>query len=114
MKLIKDWKITNLSYEELLGDEGAFVYLDPPYDIGSNLYGKKGSMHKYFMHGKFAKACEEAKHDMMVSYNSSQLVRDRFCSWQAVEYDHTYTMRSTGSYTKAQKDRKELVLLNYA
>lgn len=114
MKLIKDWKITNLSYEELLGDEGAFVYLDPPYEIGSNLYGKKGSMHKYFMHGKFAKACEESKHDMMVSYNSSQLVRDRFSSWQAVEYDHTYTMRSTGSYTKAQKDRKELVLLNYA
>ena len=27
-------------------DKGAFVYLDPPYEIKSNLYGKKGNMHK--------------------------------------------------------------------
>jgi DNA adenine methylase len=51
---------------------------------------------------------------MMVSYNSSQLVKDRFSKWSAVEYEHTYTMRSTGEYTKNQKDRKELLLLNYS
>ena len=26
----------------------AFIYLDPPYDIKDNLYGKKGDMHKGF------------------------------------------------------------------
>ena len=39
-KIIKDWKITNQSYEELLtNDPSIFTYLDPPYEIGSNLYG---------------------------------------------------------------------------
>ena len=31
----------------------AFVYLDPPYDIKTNLYGKKGNMHRGFDHDKF-------------------------------------------------------------
>ena len=49
----------------------------------------------------------------MVSYNSSQLIRDRFMGWAAAEFDHTYTMRSVGEYMKEQQQRKELVLLNY-
>ncbi len=119
-KLITNWKITNYSYERLLGGEvigevkDAFIYLDPPYDIGSNLYGKKGGMQKYFMHGQFSNKCNESTQDLLVSYNSSQLIKDRFKDWKAVEYEHTYTMRSTVSYTKEQKGRKELVLLNYA
>ena len=58
-KIIKDWKITNLSYEELLkgADDDTFIYLDPPYEIGSNLYGKKGNMHKGFDHDLFAEEC---------------------------------------------------------
>ena len=114
-KLIKNWKITNLSYEEMLdGDSNIFVYLDPPYDIKDNLYGKKGSMHKGFDHDKFASDCNVNKNQpMLISYNSDQLVRDRFVDWTAAEFSHTYTMRSVGSYNKDQHDRKELVLLNY-
>jgi len=114
-KLIKNWKITNLSYEEMLdGDSNIFVYLDPPYDIKDNLYGKKGSMHKGFDHDKFASDCNVNKEQpMLISYNSDQLVRDRFVDWTAAEFSHTYTMRSVGSYNKDQHDRKELVLLNY-
>ena len=111
--LIKYWKITNLSYEEMLGGRGSFIYLDPPYEIGSNLYGKKGSMHKYFHHTKFSETCCNSSHDMLVSYNSSNLNKRRFADWKASEYDHTYTMRSTGDYIKEQKKRKELVLTNY-
>ena len=113
MQLIKHWKITNLSYEDLLGGEGSFIYLDPPYEIGSNLYGKKGSMHKYFHHTKFSETCSNSNHDMIVSYNSSILNKRRFADWKAAEYEHTYTMRSTGDYIKEQKKRKELVLTNY-
>ena len=91
----------------------AFIYLDPPYEIGSHLYGKKGDMHRYFDHDDFSEKCGECRQDLLVSYNSSQLVRDRFSDWKAIEYEHTYTMRSTSTYTKAQKNRKELVLLNY-
>ena len=114
-KLIKNWKITNRSYEEMLdGDSNIFVYLDPPYDIKDNLYGKKGSMHKGFDHDKFASDCNVNKEQpMLISYNSDQLVRDRFVDWTAAEFSHTYTMRSVGSYNKDQHDRKELVLLNY-
>jgi len=113
-ELIEDWRITNLSYEELLTDKKeSFVYLDPPYEIKSNLYGKKGGMHKGFDHDEFFFACDRHACDQMVSYNSSNLIKSRFIDWKPYEYDHTYTMRSVGEYMKDQQQRKELLLLNY-
>lgn len=115
-ELIKNWKITNLSYEELLNDaDSSFVYLDPPYDIKDTLYGKKGSMHKGFDHDQFAKYCNESDADQLISYNSDQWVKERFDEndWTHEEFDLTYTMRSVGNYMKDQKKRKELVLYNY-
>ena len=113
-QLIRKWNITNLSYEQLLTDEkDIFVYLDPPYDIKSNLYGKKGGMHKGFDHDRFYFDCDKFKCDQMVSYNSSNLIKSRFLNWRPYEYDHTYTMRSVGEYMKDQQTRKELLLLNY-
>ena len=50
---------------------------------------------------------------MLVSYNSNQLVKDRFKDWTAAEFDLTYTMRSVGEYMRDQQKRKELLLLNY-
>ena len=94
-------------------DKNIFYYLDPPYDIKDNLYGKSGSMHKRFDHDKFALDCCKCKENMAVSYNSNQLIKDRFKDWTAVEFDLTYTMRSVGEYMREQKDRKELLLLNY-
>ena len=113
-EIIQDWKITNLSYEDLLTDwRSTFIYLDPPYDIKDNLYGKSGEMHKKFDHDKFAKDCDDHTADMMISYNSSQLIKNRFKNWNAVEFDLTYTMRSVGDYMSDQQTRKELLLLNY-
>ena len=115
-EIISDWRITNHSYEYLMVEElhdGIFMYLDPPYDIKDNLYGKKGEMHKRFDHDKFAHNCDIQSMDMMVSYNSSQLIRDRFTGWAAAEFDLTYTMRSVGEYMRDQQKRKELLLLNY-
>jgi DNA adenine methylase len=113
-ELIVNWRITNYSYDYLMdGDKGAFVYLDPPYDIKDNLYGNKGSMHKGFDHDKFAADCDSNNMDMMVSYNSTQLIKDRFNDWKAIEFAHTYTMRSVGDYMKDQHERKELILINY-
>jgi DNA adenine methylase len=113
-KLIENWRITNYSYDYLMdGDKGAFMYLDPPYDIKDNLYGRKGSMHKGFDHDKFAADCNSNNMDMLVSYNTDQLVKDRFKNWNAAEFDLTYTMRSVGEYMREQKGRKELLLFNY-
>ena len=113
--LIANWRITNYSYDYLLdGDTTAFVYLDPPYDIKDNLYGRKGSMHKGFDHDRFAADCD-FRYDMhqLISYNSDQLVKNRFKNWNAAEFDLTYTMRSVGEYMREQKNRKELLLFNY-
>jgi DNA adenine methylase len=113
-KLITNWRITNYSYDYLMdGNKGAFMYLDPPYDIKDNLYGNKGSMHKRFDHDKFAIDCDANNMDQLVSYNSDQLVKDRFKNWNAAEFDLTYTMRSVGGYMRDQKQRKELLLFNY-
>ena len=115
-KLISNWDISKNSYQTLLDDKNdVFLYMDPPYEIKHNLYGKKGKLHKYFDHDDFASDCNSSQMNILVSYNSDQLVKDRFQSskWSAGEFDLTYTMRSVGSYMKDQKDRKELMLFNY-
>jgi len=98
------------------GNIGAFMYLDPPYDIKDNLYGRKGSMHKGFDHDKFAADCDANPMDQLISYNSEQLVKDRFKNWNAAEFDLTYTMQSSTDYTRrisGQKVRKEILLFNF-
>lgn len=116
-KLIQNWRITNMDYSMLMDcDSKVFMYLDPPYDIKDNLYGRKGSMHKGFDHDKFCTHCKyNMNMPMCISYNSSNAVKERFLyhGWTDAEFAHTYTMRSTGSYTMDQADRKELVLINY-
>ena len=115
-ELISHWHINGYSYEHLMTTnmhDGIFMYLDPPYDIKDNLYGKSGSMHKGFNHDEFAKVCDEHDIPMLISYNSDQLVKDRFKNWNAAEFALTYTMRSVGEYMRDQKERKELLLFNY-
>jgi site-specific DNA-adenine methylase len=116
--LISKWKITNYSYDYIMKDDSVnnpFLYLDPPYDIKDNLYGNKGSMHKGFDHDRFAAECNDCSHTQLISYNSDQLVKDRFTDpkWKAAEFDLTYTMRSVGEYMRDQQKRKELLIFNY-
>ena len=116
-EIISHWHINSYSYEYCFRTDihdGLFMYLDPPYDIKDNLYGKSGSMHKSFDHDKFAADCDEHNNtNMLISYNSDQLVKDRFKDWKASEFKLTYTMRSVGEYMREQQERKELLLFNY-
>ena len=124
-ELIQHWKITNLDYSELLtNDKNTFVFLDPPYDLkkdytlaggdGEALYGKKGNMHKGFNHVEFAEKLNQHDCMMMVTYNSNENIRKLFEGWKQEEWDLTYTM-SNGNikYQEAQKERKELLCINY-
>ena len=113
--IVSHWHINQYSYEHLMENmhDGLFMYLDPPYDIKDNLYGKKGSRHKGFDHDQFAADCAAHNIPMLISYNSDQLVKDRFKDWNVAEFDLTYTMRSVGEYMREQKTRKELLLFNY-
>ena len=116
-KLIKNWRITNESYETLLRPNGrCFIYLDPPYEISSALYGRKGGMHKTFCHDTFAKHCGDHINDfhMAISYNADHSVRTRYPDWKHIVFPLTYTMRSnSANYRKNQKSRDELLLVNY-
>lgn len=112
-ELIQGWRITNHSYEEMLYGRNAFVFLDPPYAIKDNLYGNKGDMHKSFDHKLFAAYACASEQKCMITYNSELFIKDRFPDWYQKDWDLTYTMRSSGTYTKDQKKRKELLLLNY-
>ena len=113
-KIIEKWKITNLSYDQLVSnDSNVFVYADPPYDIKDNLYGNKGNMHKGFDHGRFADEMDSWLCNIMISYNNHPDICARFEEWCQYDYAHTYTMRSTGDYMADQQDRRELILTNY-
>ena len=113
-ELIQRWKITNLSYEELVSDETlTFIYADPPYDIKDALYGHKGDKHKGFDHARFADTMDKCLCNVMISYNNHPDIIMRFLEWCQYDFAHTYTMRSTGDYMSDQTKRRELVLTNY-
>lgn len=114
-KLIKNWWITNLDYNVVMNATGddCFVFLDPPYDIKDDLYGKNGDMHSGFDHMRFYEDVVRCPHDWMITYNSNEVLRKRFSDYYFNDWDLTYTMRSSKVYTEAQKDRKELLITNY-
>ena len=123
-KLIRNWKITYTDYSNLVEDclsysnviacdDNVFIYVDPPYNIKDNLYGKKGAMHKGFDHDRFANIMDETMGNVMISYNNHPDIVQRFLEWRQYDFAHTYTMRSTGTYMIDQTKRRELILLNY-
>lgn len=116
-QLIKKWIITNLDYKEFLkkhsNSDKIFVYMDPPYMIKDNLYGKNGELHKQFVHTDFFEICKKNICKQLISYNSDLLITDAFKDYNVSDYELTYTMRSTGTYMEDQKDRKELAIRNY-
>ncbi len=119
--LIKQWKITNLDYSHVckakawgaMDMEGDFVFLDPPYDIKTFLYGKDGDKHRGFDHDKFAEEIKKMRAKFMITYNANTKITDLFDSFTLLEWDISYTMRSTGTYRQDQKHRKELLITNY-
>ena len=123
-ELIREWRITCLDYADLVDDclargeikcdDNTFIYVDPPYSIKDNLYGQKGNLHKGFDHTRFADIMDETMGNVMISYNNAKEIVDRFWEWHSYDWDHTYTMRSTGDYMKDQQGRRELLLTNYS
>lgn len=106
--IIQNWKITNLDYKDLIkGDGHVFLYLDPPYDIKSNVYGKKGDLHKIFNHEEFKVNCLRCKCRMLISYNLEIDGLDNN------SFDLTYTMKSDKKYIESQKKRNEKAITNY-
>lgn len=109
-EVVKDWKITNEDFTECLTDDpDTLIYLDPPYRIDSNLYGKNGEIHKHFDHEGFYKVVSDLKSKVMVSYNAEV----EWDNWKSDVFPLTYTFRGEDKYMEAQKKRREVVFRNY-
>lgn len=102
-----DLRVTNLDYGECLAEESkVFTYFDPPYLIGSMLYGMNGNMHRTFDHRRFASKVTSVPSKWMVSYNDDLLIRHYFRRSRVSTIPASYVI---GMKRKAS----EVVITNY-
>lgn len=108
-------QITNLDYGHLLEKSGedVFIFLDPPYlsNRESKLYGKKGNLHTFFDHRRFAQLMQNCPHKWLITYDDCEEVRDNFSFAFIYEWKLQYGMNNY----KQEKAKKgdELFITNY-
>jgi DNA adenine methylase len=108
-------QITNLDYGHLLEKPGkdVFIFLDPPYlsNRDSKLYGKKGNLHTFFDHKRFAQLMKDCPHKWLITYDDCEEVRNNFSFASIYEWKLQYGMNNY----KQEKAKKgdELFITNY-
>jgi len=116
-RLIKDWKITNLDYSELMkshGSSNTFIFLDPPYDIKDFLYGKNREMHKSFDHERFANDVYNCIHKFMITYNVNDRLKELYSGYNLKEWKLRYSMAHRGDKGTTENIKTELLVTNYS
>jgi DNA adenine methylase len=68
-----------------------FAYLDPPYLIKSNLYGKKGDAHKDFDHRALAEILRHRR-SWLLSYNDCDEIRALYRGFRFITPNWKYGM----------------------
>jgi len=113
--VMKNTKITNLDYEDVVTQPGdnVFIFLDPPYYSAtkSALYGKNGNLHKIFNHERFSSIMEKTQHKWLITYDDSKYIRELFSFANIKSWDLTYGMRNVTK--KSNQLGKELFIANY-
>lgn len=116
--LLTNIHITNLDYQKIIESpptngykyEDIYTILDPPYFTATNLYGKKGSIHKYFDHYRFAKIMKNindtTKMRWLITYDDCTTIRKLFDWANIVPWELVYTSRNP-------KIGKEIFIANY-
>ena len=119
-EILKDVKITNLDYSELLtNDNRVLTYLDPPYDIKHNtLYGgNKGNLHRIFNHENFRDTVSKFSGKWFISYNDNEYLRGLFTEYDIKNFDTIYYMKCSKEQIEnkktSAKKASELVIKNY-
>lgn len=111
-------EITNMDYSDIVNSPGenVFMFLDPPYYLGkkSNLYGRKGELHKTFDHQRFAETMKQCNHKWLITYNDCPEIRELFNDPKITiqSWDIVYTMHIHHNENKQQKS-KEVFIYNY-
>lgn len=115
-QLIKNWKITNLDYSEVMNAPGkdTFVFLDPPYDIKDFLYGKDREMHKSFDHDVFAENVYKCPHEFMITYNLNERLTEMYKEYHLREWKLRYSMAHRGEKGTDENIKTELLVTNYS
>jgi DNA adenine methylase len=114
-KLMKNWKITNIDYSEVINAPGedVFVFLDPPYDIKDFLYGKNREMHKSFDHDVFAENVYKCPHKFMITYNVNDRLLELYKDYYLREWKLRYSMAHRGEKGTDDNVKTELLVTNY-
>jgi DNA adenine methylase len=114
-KLMKNWKITNIDYSEVMNASGedVFVFLDPPYDIKDFLYGKDREMHKSFDHELFAQNVYKCSHKFMITYNVNERLLELYKDYYLREWKLRYSMAHRGEKGTNENVKTELLVTNY-
>ena len=115
-KLIKNWKITNVDYSEVMSADGSddtFVFLDPPYDIKDFLYGKNREMHRSFDHELFAENVFKCEHKFMITYNLNDRLTTLYEDYNLKEWKLRYSMAHRGDKGTDENVKTELLITNY-
>ncbi len=94
----QDFRITLQEYEE------QFLYLDPPYLIKSNLYGKNGNMHKNFNHESLYSILRN-REKWVLSYNNCSEIKDIYSDFRIIKPRWKYGMSN-------DKNSRELIILS--
>lgn len=115
-KLMKNWKITNIDYSEVMNapGENVFVFLDPPYDIKDFLYGKNREMHKSFDHEVFAQNVYKCPHKFMITYNVNDRLLELYKQYYLREWKLRYSMAHRGEKGTDDNVKTELLVTNYS
>ena len=116
-ELIKNWKITNIDYSEVMkayGSGNTFVFLDPPYDIKDFLYGKNREMHKSFDHDRFADDVYNCVHKFMITYNVNDRLMELYKNYNLKEWKLRYSMAHRGDKGTDENVKTELLVTNYS
>lgn len=90
--------ISNLDYKEFLQQHpetnDTIVYADPPYMIGSYIYGRDGDLHQSFDHEGFAREIK-TRNDWIICYNDCEYIRNLYKDNKIVDVCWNYGMNKT-------------------
>jgi len=82
-----------------------FLYLDPPYLIESNLYGKNGDAHRDFDHEALFKLLEQ-RHKWVLSYNNCDAIGRMYKNYAILQPQWKYGMSNN-------KNSREVLILSH-
>lgn len=115
-ELLKDTKITNQDYEEVVTKPGndVFIFLDPPYfsTTDSRLYGKNGDLHSGFDHERFADVMKLCTHKWLITYDDCDEIRNLFSFANIIPWTLQYGMNNYGQ--ESAGIGRELFITNYS